>query len=72
MRKKLLKGLLVLNILLATAILAGPLLSQVLPRGLWNCCKSEVIESGEYCCMQCCWLVKNCDDDLDCVMGPGG
>lgn len=67
MTRKIMKSLIILNILLATALAATPLVSQILPRGLWNCCQQEMVESvGEFCCYGCCWWVRNCSGDADC------
>jgi hypothetical protein len=51
MRRKLLFALIPLNCLLAIALLARVADTQVIPRGLFDCCK-DVGEAG-YCCDNC-------------------
>ena len=67
MTRKIIKGLVLLNILLAAALTTTPLVSQVFPRGLWNCCQSGMTDSeDEFCCYACCWWIRNCSRDSDC------
>lgn len=67
MRRKLLFVLILVNILLAGALLAKPAATQIMTRGLFDCCKGGAAESEEaYCCYQCCWLITNCHSDKDC------
>ena len=55
MRRKLIIGLVLLNALLAGAIATTSGVTQIIPRGLWDCC--EIDEAFEpYCCSHCCWL----------------
>lgn len=61
MRKRVLFGLMVLNVILAAAILMGPVAAQVLPMSsLRDCCQ------GTVCCENCCWFRSDCDLDSDC------
>ncbi|MGD8362979.1 MAG: hypothetical protein PVJ04_16250 [Gemmatimonadota bacterium] len=64
MRRKLLFALIPLNCLLAIALLARVADTQVIPRGLFDCCK-DVGEAG-YCCDNCCWFIHSCRSDDDC------
>ena len=69
MRRKMIVGLLILNGLLAVLLIATPALSQIIPLGLFNCCKSEATEAGgDYCCRHCCWFTNNCFFDEDCMV----
>ena len=74
MRRRLIIGLIVLNGLAAGALVATPAVSQIIPRGLFDCCKEEApeaIASGDaYCCSSCCWFYRNCRDDKDCEPSP--
>ena len=68
MRRKLIVGFMILNGLLAVLLIAAPAISQVIPRGLFNCCKSEATEmEGGYCCASCCWFTRDCLYDGDCM-----
>ncbi len=70
MRGKLIVGLLVLNGLLAALLTSAPAISQIIPRGLFNCCKTEATElDGAYCCDACCWFTRECRSDEDCGGG---
>lgn len=61
MRKRIVVGLVALNLVLGAAIVVGPVAAQIFPlSGLLDCCKN-----GE-CCNNCCWWVENCDSDGDC------
>lgn len=61
MRKRLVIGLVMLNLLLGAALVLGPLSAQILPMSsLRDCCQSRT------CCSSCCWLVSDCDTDGDC------
>jgi len=64
MRRKLVIGLVLLNGLLAGALLATPAETQIIPRGIRKCCKTD---GGlePYCCY-CCWFVTNCIENEDC------
>jgi hypothetical protein len=65
MRRKIIGGLVLLNAFLAGAIIAVPAAPQVLPRGVWDCCKTDKV--GEpYCCRGCCWFIWNCAGQADC------
>ena len=64
MRRRLTVGLFLLNALIGAAIYAVPADSQIIPRGLANCCKSAGPDA--YCCHSCCWFWPNCDTDGDC------
>jgi len=74
MRRRLIIGLMVLNGLVAAALVATPADSQIIPRGLFNCCKEEATETmgpgGAYCCSGCCWFYMNCRRDEDCEDRP--
>jgi|GEM_PF-3368252 len=67
MRKNLLRLLIVLNLLLAIAVLAHAGGSQIIPRILFeNCCQ---LDGGghEVCCVDCCLrLWDECDTNSDC------
>jgi hypothetical protein len=65
MRRKLLIGLGLLNALLALVLLAGLARSQIFPNGIFNCCKTAGAETN-YCCINCCWFIPNCNGDDDC------
>jgi len=65
MRRKVIGGLVLLNALLAGAIIAAPAVSQILPQGVWDCCKTD--DGREpYCCRGCCWFIWNCAAQDDC------
>ncbi len=64
MRRRLIIGLMILNGLMAAVLFASPAISQVIPLGLFNCCKTEGPEA--YCCDSCCWFIWNCRFDEDC------
>jgi hypothetical protein len=66
MRRKLLLVLVILNCLLGVAVLARVADSQVLPRGIRDCCEGTGPEA--YCCYDCCWFVQNCRSHEDCTM----
>jgi len=69
MRRRLIIGLIVLNGLVAGALVATPATSQIIPRGLFNCCKTD--DGFEpYCCSMCCWFYKNCRANIDCEASP--
>jgi len=80
MRRRFIIGLIVLNGLVAAALFVTPADSQIIPRGLFNCCKSEATEAtaatatrgpgGAYCCSACCWFYRDCRRDADCEAGP--
>lgn len=61
MRKRIIIGLIMLNLILGTAIVIGPVAAQILPSsGLFDCCQDRE------CCNNCCWFVTDCDSDGDC------
>jgi len=67
MRRRFVIGLVLVNALLASALLAKPADTQMMPRGLLNCCKEEAGEmDGGYCCSGCCWWISDCDTSADC------
>jgi len=71
MRRKLVVGLIVLNGVIAGALLTTPAKTQIIPLGLFNCCKTGEVESpGAYCCHACCWFIRNCSVDKDCEPDP--
>lgn len=67
MRKRSIVGLIVLNLLLAAALLASPLASFPVPRSILdNCCK-DTDGPLAYCCKDCCLLTGDeCDVDGEC------
>ena len=67
MRRTPLRILIVLNILLAMAVLAHAGGSQIIPRILLkNCCEIDGVDE-EYCCENCCLrLWDECQDKEDC------
>ena len=64
MRKKLFFSLTLTNALVAMALWASPAAAGGGGGGRQDCCKNE--GPMAYCCMQCCWLVPNCDKSADC------
>ena len=64
MRKRIIMGLVLLNVLLAVALFATPARSWVASFTLSDCCHGE--GSRAYCCRECCFLTKDCDYDRDC------
>ncbi len=67
MRRSLLLALLLLNLLLAPALVTAPAGTQVVPRGLWDCCMHDnSLDAGGYCCERCCWFTWDCRTDADC------
>lgn len=61
MRKRVLIGLVLINVILGAAVVVGPLRAQIFPRaGLLDCCQ------GSTCCFNCCWFVNDCDFSGDC------
>ena len=64
MRRRLATGLILLNGLMAWAVLARPAETQIPPLGILDCCEDD----GEipYCCFNCCWFIANCDGHEDC------
>jgi hypothetical protein len=71
MKRKIVIGLVLLNCLLAAALLAVPGISQIIPLSWLNCCKESAMESTDgYCCIECCWFIHNCREDEDCVEDP--
>ena len=68
MRRKLILGLVLLNGLFAAALISQPIETQIIPRGLFNCCKDTGPDG--YCCFRCCWFIVNCWDDEDCLDPP--
>ena len=71
MRRRLLFVLVLLNVALAVSLLSAPAWTQIIPRGLFDCCKVD--NPGEaFCCRGCCWFVRNCDEDEDCTGSEEG
>ena len=68
MRRRLTVGLFLLNALIGVAIYAVPADSQIIPRGIFSCCKSA--GPAAYCCSQCCWFWPNCVTDEECRINP--
>lgn len=68
MRKLVITGLIVLNVLLAVALFATPARTLVTRFTRADCCWGEGTKA--YCCRECCWLVKNCDRDRECRPSP--
>ncbi len=64
MRRKTVLVLVILNCLLGIALFARAADSQIIPLGIFNCCKD--FEEEGYCCFGCCWFNQNCFDDEDC------
>jgi hypothetical protein len=65
MRRLLMVGLLLLNVLLAVFLFSTVADSQIIPRSLRNCCKYDGPEP--YCCWKCCIGGESCGDDMDCL-----
>jgi len=67
MRRRIVIGLVLVNALLASALLVKPADTQMMPMGLFDCCEEEAGEGDEaYCCDSCCWWISDCDSDRDC------
>jgi len=64
MRRKLVLLLVLLNCALGMAILTRSAESQIIPRGIFDCCEGGGPEA--YCCFGCCWFVRNCVGSQDC------
>lgn len=64
MRRAVIAGLIVLNVLLAVALFATPAQTLITRFTRTDCCWGEGARA--YCCRECCWLVKNCDRDREC------
>ena len=64
MRRRLIFALILVNCLLGIALFARSADSQIIPRGLFDCCQGAGSEG--YCCNNCCWFSKNCESDQDC------
>jgi hypothetical protein len=59
--RRIILGLVVVNLVLASALLAGPVRAQIFPKaGFFDCCIDET------CCQGCCFFVRDCSDDEDC------
>lgn len=65
MRRKLFFALILNNCLLGIALFTKPADSQIIPRGIRDCCQYEEGE-GDYCCAGCCWLVRDCSPSEPC------
>jgi len=66
MRRKLIIGLVFLNGLIGAALFSQPAETQIIPLGIFNCCKSQGAPEP-YCCSSCCWFTLNCFGDEDCL-----
>jgi hypothetical protein len=67
MRRRFVIGLVFVNALLASALMVKPADTQVMPMGLFDCCKEEAgTLKGGYCCAGCCWWIMDCNTDRDC------
>ena len=64
MRRRLLLGLVLLNCVLGIALFVRSADSQILPRGIFDCC--QTVGSEGVCCNNCCWFFPTCDGDEDC------
>ncbi len=64
MRRKLIIGLVLLNGLIAPALFVKPAETQIIPLGIFHCCKGGPGE--RYCCASCCWFTFDCLDDEGC------
>lgn len=68
MRRRLVLLLILLNGTLALALASPPAQTQIIPRGLFDCCKTDGSRDlSAYCCRKCCWFTWDCDEDRDCV-----
>ena len=64
-RKRHIVGFVILNAILAVALMTGPAASQILPAWIFeDCCKGTF--PNAYCCDNCCFFVNDCEDDEDC------
>ena len=59
MRRRIVFALILLNCLLGIALFAHSAGSQIIPRGIRNCCSEE--GGDPYCCNLCCWFVQDCE-----------
>lgn len=74
MRRRTLVVLALVNLGLAVALASPPAQTQIIPMGLFDCCRAEPDweestleeEQEEYCCPGCCWLRYDCQTDDDC------
>lgn len=61
MRQRIVFALIFINVLLASAILIGPVAAQVFPRAAFlDCCQ------GPTCCDNCCFFISDCTSDEEC------
>lgn len=65
MHRRLIFGLIVLNVVIALVLFAAPALTQILPGAREDCCEYGAPEP--YCCNDCCWFRQDCTDDDDCT-----
>lgn len=68
MRRTIVVGLVLLNGILFAALITPPAETQIIPLGLWDCCKELGNSPDRYCCHNCCWFIENCDRDEDCLL----
>lgn len=62
MKRRLIVALVAVNVVLAVALVMGPLAAQFVPASaLRDCCQ------GQHCCENCCWFVQNCNGSQDCL-----
>lgn len=75
MRRRTLVLLALVNLALAAALASPPAETQIIPLGLFDCCRAEPTwemfalgdeEQEEYCCPGCCWLRHDCETSDDC------
>lgn len=58
-------GFVILNAILAVAVMTGPAASQILPASFFlDCCKGR--GPSAYCCDFCCLFANDCENDEDC------
>ena len=58
-------GFVILNAILAVAVMTGPAASQILPASIFrDCCKDTGPDA--YCCENCCIFVNDCENSEDC------
>jgi len=69
-RKTIVAGLVVLNLVLGAAQFAAPAVSQIIPLGLFDCCKTDGPDGEPFCCRDCCWITQNCISNQECAIDP--
>lgn len=67
MRRSVIVVLIALNVLLAAALLADPIRTQIFPRAFFDCCQpGSTDDLTGYCCIECCWMTHDCSSHEEC------